>query len=260
MSSDVLIREWHDFLPKLISALVLFLVSLGVASFAGHLVSEAVKRREGPPEIKILLRRLTKWALIVMGTIAALQQVEINVTSFIAGLGVVGFALAFAFQGIAKNFIAGALLLLQRPFQLGDVIQVQDFTGRVTNISLRDTTIETFDGQEVVIPNADVYASPIVNRSTHPLRRKSFTIGLGYEEDIGRARKVFQKALSAVPGVKDEPAPRVVCTNLADSWVELTAYYWFTPGEVDYFEMSSGAIQVIKEAAEREGIDLPYPI
>ena len=149
---------------------------------------------------------------------------------------------------------------MQQPFGIDEVIRIGDYTGTVADISVRATTIKTFDGLEVVIPNADVYTSTIVNISTYPVRRMTFKIGLGYEEDISQARAVFQEALLSVPGVMSEPAPKVVCTNLADSWTELTAYYWFTAGEVDYFEMSSGAIQSVKEAAEREGINLPYPI
>jgi small conductance mechanosensitive channel len=208
----------------------------------------------------VLLRRLTKWTIILLGTVAALQQVEFDVTSFVAGLGVVGFALGFAFQDIAKNFMAGILLLTQQPFRLGDVIKIGDSTGTVAAVSLRATTIKTFDGLEVIIPNANVYTATIVNLSTYPVRRKTFAIGLAYEEDIDRARVVFQEALTSVPGVSSDPTPRVICANLADSWTELTAYYWFTAGEANYFEMSSGAIQAIKEAAEREGINLPYSI
>ena len=266
MPLDALAQDWHvllrgvvAFLPRLLSGLVLFLVSLGVSGLASKLVAEAVDARDGPPEIEVLLRRMTRWTIIVLGTMAALQQVDFDVTSFVAGLGVVGFALGFAFRDIAKNFIAGILLLLQQPFQIGEVITVGDFTGSVTDISLRTTTIKTFAGLEVIIPNGDAYTTTIVNVSTYSVRRISFNIGLGYKEDITRARAVFGGALSSVPGVRSEPAPKVVCTGLADSWIALTAYYWFTPGEADYFEMSSGAIQAIKEAAEREGINLPCP-
>jgi small conductance mechanosensitive channel len=266
MPSDTPILDWQElltsavaFLPRLVSGLVLLVLSLVAASVVSRLVAEAVRRRDGPPEIERLLGHLCKWTIIVLGTIAALQQVRFDVTSFLAGLGVVGFALGFAFQDIAKNFIAGVLLLLQRPFQINEIIAVGDFMGSVTDISLRATTLQTFDGLQVVIPNADVYTATIVNYSTYDVRRNSFTIGLGYGEDITRARAVFREALAAVPGVSREPAPRVVCTGLADSWTELTAYYWFVPGEADYFEMTSEAIQAIKEVAEREGIDLPYP-
>jgi small conductance mechanosensitive channel len=256
---NALLTNAIAFLPRLISGLVLFLVSLGAASVVGRLVGLAVENRGGPEEIGVLLRRLTKWAIIAIGTVAALQQVDFDVTSFVAGLGIIGFALGFAFQDIAKNFIAGILLLLQRPFCIDEVIRIRDFTGTVTDISVRATTIKTFDGLEVVVPNADVYTATIVNLSTYAVRRKSFTIGLGYDEDIDRARMVFQEALFSVPGVMSEPAPKVVCSDLADSWMQLTVYYWFTAGATDFFEMSSGAIQAIKEAAEKEGINLPYP-
>jgi small-conductance mechanosensitive channel len=247
------------FLPRLVSGLVLLVLSLAAASVASTLTTEAIRRRGGPPEIEKLLSRLAKWAIIVLGTIAALQQVDFDVTSFLAGLGVVGFTLGFAFQDIAKNFIAGVLLLLSRPFQIGEVIEIRDFTGTVMDVTLRATTLRTFDGLQVVIPNADVYTATIVNYPAHDLRRNSFTIGLAYEEDITRSREVFQEALAAVSGVSDQRCPVVVCTGLADSWAELTAYYWFTPSEAEYFEMSSRAIQAVKEAAEREGISLPYP-
>jgi len=266
MPLSVLGQDWHEilrsfvaFLPRLVSGVVLFLASLVAAAVVSRAVARAVRSRESPPEIELLLRRGTRWAIIILGTMAALQQVRFDVTSFVAGLGVVGFALGFAFQDIAKNFMAGILLLLQQPFRINDAIRIGDFIGNVIDISLRATTIKTFEGLEVIIPNADIYTTAIVNLSTYPVRRKSFRVGLGYGEDIARARAVFEKALASVPGVMSDPAPRVVCTDLSDSWVELTAYYWFTPGAVDYLEMSSGAIQAIKEAAERKGIDLPYP-
>lgn len=176
-----------DFIPKLVVAIVVFLVSLVLARLGGRAVGRVAFARGVDEEIRKLLRRLTTVAVIVVGTVVALDQVDFDVTGFIAGIGLIGFTLGFAFQDIAKNFMAGILILLQQPFDIGDAIQVSGYEGTVTDVDIRATTIKAWDGQQVIVPNAEVYTSSIINYSKYPPRRIVLALGLGYDQDIARA-------------------------------------------------------------------------
>ncbi len=247
-----------EFIPRLVVAIVVFLVSLVLAKLGGSAVIRLAERVDR--ESRKLLGRLTSIAIIIVGTIVALDQVDFDVTGFVAGLGLVGFTLGFAFQDIAKNFMAGILLLIQQPFEIGDAIEVSGYEGSVTDIEIRATTIRAWDGQEIVVPNAEVYTSPIINYSRYPTRRVVLALGLGYEEDVARAQDVFLNAINGVEDVLDDPAPAVYCRSLGSSTVEMAAYFWIDQTRSSLFEVTSQAVQALKEAAAQEGINLPYPI
>lgn len=247
-----------DYVPRLVVGILVFLVSVLLARLAGRAVERAAQNVDR--EIRRLLRRLASVATMIVGTVVALDQVNFDVTGFVAGLGLVGFTLGFAFQDIAKNFMAGILLLVQQPFEIGNAIEVADYQGTVTDVDIRATTIKTWDGQEVVIPNADVYSSAIINYSRYPARRIVLGMGLGYEEDIDRAKEIFLQALAGIEDVLRDPAPAVYCRNLGSSAVEMEAFFWFDQDRSSGLEVTSQAVQAMKEAAAREGINLPYPI
>jgi len=247
-----------DLAPRLVVAIVVFLASLVVAWLAGRAVTRAARNVD--EEMTRLLSRLIGVAVIIVGTIIALDQVDFDVTGFVAGLGLVGFTLGFAFQDIAKNFIAGILLLVQQPFDIGDAIEVAGYQGTVTDVDIRATTIKAWDGQQVIVPNADVYTSPIINYSKYPVRRIILGVGLGYEEDLARALEVFMEAIGDIDDVLDDPAPAIYCKNLGSSAVEMEAYFWIDQTESSLAIVKSKAVQALKEVAVREGINLPYPI
>lgn len=247
-----------DLAPRLVVAIVVFLASLVLAWLAGRAVTRAA--RNADEEMTRLLSRLIGVAVIIVGTIIALDQVDFDVTGFVAGLGLVGFTLGFAFQDIAKNFMAGILLLIQQPFDIGDAIEVAGYQGTVTDVDIRATTIKAWDGQQVIVPNADVYTSPIINYSKYPVRRIILGVGLGYEEDLATALEVFMEAIRDIDDVLDDPAPAIYCKNLGSSAVEMEAYFWIDQTESSLAIVKSKAVQALKEVAVREGINLPYPI
>jgi small conductance mechanosensitive channel len=253
-----LLSQAVDFVPRLILAIVVFLASLLGAKFAGRAVARAAKNAD--EEVSRLLSRLAAVATIVVGSVVALDQVNFDVTGFVAGLGLVGFTLGFAFQDIAKNLMAGILIVIQQPFEIGEAIEVSGYSGAVTDVDIRATTIKAWDGQKVIIPNADVYTSTIVNYSEYPARRIILALGLGYEEDIGRAEEVFLEAVRGVEGVLDDPAPAIYCQSLGSSAVEMAAYFWMDQTQSSLFVVTSEAVKALKEAAATEGINLPYPI
>ena len=248
------------FLPNLIAAGVIFIASLYLAGLLTKLVRRKLEERKVDPELRVLLGRITKWTVVVAGTIGALRQMNFDLTGFLAGLGIVGLTIGFALQDVTKNFVAGVLLLLQQPFGIGDVIEVNDYTGTVTDIRTRATHIRTFDGLDVIIPNGDVYMSAIKNYSHTVRRRLAMSVGVGYQSDLDLVTETLQTALSNIPGViTDDPAPQVVFEEFGDSSINLTAYFWIDLSKIGFFDAQTQSIKVTKIAFEQAGIEIPYP-
>jgi len=260
MELQGILQDFLAFLPKLISALITFVVFFIISKLARRSIRKLLSKRISDVETLQLLTRVASWTILIFGTILALDQVNFNVTGFVAGLGIAGFTIGFALQDIAKNFVAGLLLLIRQPFSIGDVVEIAGFTGTVKDIDIRDTSIKTFDGELVILPNADILENPIRNYSGLKKRRRKIQIGLGYEEDVDRARKVFLEAIKAVPGVEQEPAPSLVALELGDSALLLTAFFWLDQTKSDLFTVHSAVVEAISESAKAHQINLPYPI
>jgi len=256
-----LFRNAILFLPKLIAGLVIFLVGLYVAGLVRRAVRAYCQRRKLDNELTVLFGRVGHWSVIGLATVIALEQVNFNVVAFLAGLGVLGFTVGFALQDIAKNLVAGTLLLLQQPFAIGELIEVKGYAGKVQDISLRATELRTFDGLLVYIPNADVYTSPLTNLSRVPQRRIELSIGVAYNTDLDRATEVALSAIREIPGViADDPAPQVVFRKFADSAIEFGLYYWFDPAVMGLFAAQDAGVKAITRAFRETGIVIPYPI
>lgn len=257
-------QEWLTsfvaFLPKLVAGIVIFIITLIVSGFIAKWVRKIARKKISNKEMLQLIFVITRWTVLIFGTIFALSQVDFDVTGFIAGLGVAGFTIGFALQDIAKNFISGLLLLYRQPFNLGDYVTLGDFSGIVKEINIRDTLIETPSGENVIIPNQTVFENAIINFTQTPIRRQNLSIGLGYEEDADRAMEIFLDVIKNVPGVEAEPKPTVRAEGLGDSALILSALYWIDQSKSDYFGVHSNVITAVKEASEKHNINLPYPI
>lgn len=256
----LLFQQFLIFLPKLITALVLFTVSLYASGWVGRGIRRSAQLRKTDPEIAQLLSRLGQWTVIIMGTLWALETVNRNVTGFIAGLGIMGFTIGFALQDVAKNFIAGILLLLQQPFDVGDAIAVTGYSGKVLDVDIRATKLLTFDGLHVLIPNTDVYMSAITNYSRASARRIKLDVGVAYESDLKLVTQTALKAIATLPGLKTDSEPQVVFHSFADSSINFTLYYWINLSDTGYFTAQDQGVKLIHVAFAAAGIDIPYPI
>jgi small-conductance mechanosensitive channel len=256
---QALVEETVLFVPHLVVALVVFVLTLLLSGWVARWVQRAAKIRIEDIETRRLLSRLARWSVIILGTLAALDQVDFDVTGFVAGLGIAGFTIGFALQDIARNFVAGILLLVRQPFNIGDAVEVGDYAGTVLDIKVRDTVIRTWDGELVIVPNMDIFTNAIKNYSRLPTRRRTVYVGLGYGEDSSQATRVFLEAMAGVEGVLVEPAPTLQAEELGDSAVVMAARFWVNQETHGVFDVHSAVVQAIKEAAEREEIDLPYP-
>jgi small-conductance mechanosensitive channel len=264
MDFQAIFQEWLTsfllFLPKLISGLVIFILSLVGAGFVAKALEQILAKQIESKEVLSLIRRITQWTVIIIGTIVALDQVDFNVTGFVAGLGIVGFTIGFALQDIARNFISGLILLYRQPFTIGDLVEVASHSGTVKMINIRDTEIQTLDGDLVIIPNNLVFENPIINNSASRLRRRTVSIGLGSEEDVDQAMDIFIAAILSVDGVEAEPAPMIRAMAMDESTLTLSAFYWIDQKQNSPIQVHSDVLKAINTASQVHNINLPYPI
>ena len=256
---DQLIAFFIAGIPKLLSALVIFILSLYLARLVSNLLKRVLQRRRAPAGVVQLLGQLTLWAIIVAGTITALQRF-FEVTAFLTGLGILGFTVGFALQDIMKNFASGIILLLQQPFHVGDTIGVRGFDGTVLAIDLRSTEMRAADGRVVILPNAEVLANPIVNYSRANERRVDFSLNLSHSCEPATVRKVILEALQDVEGLISEPEPVIVFNRLTDAALELNVYFWVDVTKNNPLNAKDTVLLKVKSAFNEQGIEIPHPV
>jgi small conductance mechanosensitive channel len=248
------------FLPKLIAALVVFVVALFIAGVMSRVLRGQLKRREVDPELTLLIGQITRWGIVVLGIMLALEQVDFDLSAFLAGLGILGFTVGFAIQDVSKNFIAGLLLLLQQPFDIGDNVELAGYDGTVVTVDLRATLMRTFDGKHLLIPNADVFTNAIINYSQSSRRRIQLIAGVSYDSDLDVVEEKALATISQINGVLEEPAPAVVFENFGESSVDFSLYYWVDADSPGVWGGTNAGVKAIKAAFEKADIDMPYPI
>lgn len=257
------IEAWFAAVPQFISrwllAFAILVAAYLISRWLAGAVVGAARRQKVEAGMQETLRRLTRWGVMVLGGVLAVEQVVPNVTSLLAGLGIAGLTIGFALQDVAKNLIAGILLLLQRPFEIGDTIEVSEFTGTVLDVKLRTTDMRAIDGRFVMIPNADVFVNPIINFTRAPSRRVQITAALSFDTDLHAVRRVALEALQDVEGLLPDPAPEITYRALGENTIEFRAYYWADMGQVTYNQAESDGVQAIREAFAQAGIQLAVP-
>ena len=190
----------------------------------------------------------------------SILQLDKAVTSILAGAGIVGLALAFAFQDIAANFISGVFISFRRPISVGHIVKIKDYMGKVEEINMRDTKLRTFQGQMVIIPNKDVYQNPIENFSLLGKRRFDITIGVSYGEDLEKVKEVTMKALSDMEGLSPDDKTTMFYNEFAGSTINFVLRLWVkSPEQVSYLQVGSEAIMKLKKAYDANDIMLPFP-
>lgn len=247
-------------LPNIIAAVAIVVI----AWFASKLIARGiarVARSRGRNDLGALLGSLARGAIMIATSLIAAVIVfpSINPADALATLGIGSVAIGFAFKDILQNLLAGMLLLIQRPYKRGDQIEVKGYEGTVEHIESRATIIKTYDGKRVIIPNSDVYTSPVVVYTAFEIRRDDFIIGIGYGDTPSHAANIFLEAIKTVEGVLADPAPEVLPWALNNSTVDLKARWWAKSLRTDQVHVRSRVVLAVFEAAAANGIDLPYP-
>jgi small-conductance mechanosensitive channel len=248
------------FLPKAIVAMVILVISIYLAGLISRAVRKALEKRDTDHEVMLVITNIARWSVIALGVFVGLQQMGFDLSAFLVSLGVVGFTIGFALQDISKNFVAGMLLLLQQPFDIGNAIEVAGFSGTVEHVDLRATEIRTFDGKTVLIPNADVYTSAITNFSRETDRRIDLTIGVDCDTDLELARATALDVVTKIDGILMDPAPQVAFHNFGASSIDFTLYFWVNMQENSILAAKDQAVVLINDAFAEKRIEIPYPV
>ena len=256
--SEMEYRLW-DFLPRLGLAVLIFVASLYLSKLASSLVRRALEKRKPVPGAAKLIVDMTRWGILTLGTVMSFQQF-VDVTAFLAGLGIIGFTVGFALQDVMKNFASGVILLVQQPFRVGDSVAVDAYEGTVRAVDLRSTEIQTFDGRIAILPNAEVLNHAIVNYTRSLQRRIEVVVGVAYGADLKLARDVALEAVRAVPGYLAEPAALVVFKDFADFAMNMSVYAWIDTAQTNPTKARDAAIELIKQALDAHQIEIPYPM
>jgi len=238
--------------------LITLIVFYMLANAAGKLVHKTVS---GSKKFSDLLKEFfvttTRKAVMLVGIIVALSMLDIDITPFVAGLGVAGFILGFALQGTLSNFASGLMILMYRPYDVGNVIEAAGVKGKVDSMNLVSTTIKTFDNQIVIVPNGEIWGGVITNVTGSSTRRVDMLFGISYSDDISKAAGILEDILSKHDLVLKDPAPIVRLHQLGDSSVNFVCRPWVKTD--DYWTVYWDVTRAVKERFDAEDVSIPFP-
>lgn len=261
------INSWIDafisMLPNMAAAILLFILFLLMAKGTQKLFLRVFKRPSGNQALKDLFATVIYYSVLGVGIfiILGILQLDKTVTSLLAGIGVIGLALGFAFQDIAANFVSGIILAFRHPFTIGDVVKIQDYMGTVSRTNLRVTVVKTFQGQEIYIPNKEVLQNPIENFTKLGERRIDLTVGVSYGEDLEHVERVVLKTISDLDDVIRKEDMIFTYSEFGDSSINFDIKFWINyPNQPGYLNMRSTAVKAIKRAFDENDITIPFPI
>jgi small conductance mechanosensitive channel len=246
-----------SFGTDLIVAIIIFIVGRWVAKWLARLTEKAMQRADADVTLVTFVRSIVYIALLTFVVMAAIAKLGIQTTSFIAVLGAAGFAIGLALQGSLGNFAAGVMLIIFRPFKAGDFVEAAGISGVVEEIKIFTTTLKTGDNKTIIVPNATITSSTIVNYSAKDTRRVDLTVGVGYGDDIDKVREVLSGIIAADDRIMSEPAPMIAVAELADSSVNFAVRSWVKSS--DYWPVFFHLNETIKKRFDEEGISIPFP-
>jgi small conductance mechanosensitive channel len=242
---------------NILGAIIIFVIGRWAAGLASRLLKKVLTKANVDESLVKFAGSLVYIGVLVFAALAALARLGIETTSFIAVLGASGLAVGLALQGALANFAAGVLILLFRPFKVGDLVEVAGVFGPVESIQIFTTVIITPDNKTVIIPNGQITSGNIVNYSAKGLLRLDMTFGIGYGDDLLKAKRILEELVTADERVAKEPAPTVAVMELADSSVNFVVRPFVKPA--DYWAVHFSMTEQVKLRFDQEGISIPFP-
>jgi small conductance mechanosensitive channel len=242
---------------RVIAAVVIFIVGRWVAKGVANVIKRIMLKSKVDETLVSFVRNLSYIALLAFVVIAALNQLGIQTASFIAVLGAAGLAVGLALQGSLGNFAAGVLMIIFKPFKVGDFIEGAGVAGTVEQIEIFTTQLKTPDNKTIIIPNAKLTGDNITNFTIKGTRRVDFVFGIGYGDDIDKARAIIKEIIDQDERVMKEPEPVIVVSELGDSSVNFTVRAWTTVG--DYWSFYFDTVENVKKQFDAQGVSIPFP-
>jgi|SRR6056297_167646 len=257
------ITGFIEMLPNLVVALLILILFYVIGKFARKAVSNLLGKISANKTITNLLETIISISILGIGVFIALSVLQLDgaVTSLLAGAGIIGLALGFAFQDIASNFISGVILSIRHPFGIGDIISTNDYYGTVTKLNLRNTILRTVTGQIVYIPNKKVFENPLENFTSTGERRIDLSCGVSYGDDLEKARDVATQAVNKLEHIQSEKGIEFYFEEFGDSSINFKIRFWVAFSKnPDFWNARSEAIIAITKAFDENDIMIPFPI
>ncbi|MDR0275675.1 MAG: mechanosensitive ion channel family protein [Burkholderiaceae bacterium] len=257
-------RAFAALLPNLIIAALVLLLMHVAALGADRGVRRIAEKTDRPTKVALVLGRLARWAVMVLGLLVAatIAVPSFHASALLGALGIGGVAIGFAFKDIFQNLAAGLLLLLTRPFHIGDVIVSDPHEGTVEDIQMRATLVRAYDNRLIVIPNSDLYTARVIVLTSKPTRRGEVTLGIGHGADIEQVKQIITGAIADLPQLEREPAPGVYATGLNPSSIMLSVRFWIDTAGGSARNMvtaTDAVIVAVKNALDAAHIEIAYP-
>ena len=242
---------------NIIIALIIFYVGRIAISLIIRGLRKVMRRQEVDKTLETFVSNLVRIALLIVVIIAAIGQLGIQTTSFIAIFGAAGLAVGLALQGSLSNFAAGVLIVLFRPYKVGDFIEGAGISGAVEQVQILTTILKTGDNKQVVVPNSQIMSSVITNYSANPTRRVDMVVGVSYDDALDKVRSTIEELVAADDRILEEPACTIAVSELADSSVNFVVRPWVKTS--DYWPVTFDMTEAIKKRFDKEGISFPFP-
>lgn len=250
--------------PNFVVAMIVLIVFFVVAKYVKHLLKKFFQKFYGQSAVINLFSNIVYLSVLTAGLFVGLDILDLDktVTSMLAGLGIIGLALGFAFQEIAANFISGIILSINKPFTIGDIVEVDGNIGTIEFVSLRTTNIRTFQGQKVMIPNKTIFQNAIINYTENGKRRVDLEVGVSYGDDLEKVQKVTLEAISSLDDIIKDEGVQFYFTDYGDSSINFVVMFWteYKIKHSEYLEAQHRAIIAINKAFKANDITIPFPI
>jgi small conductance mechanosensitive channel len=244
--------------PKLIGAIITLIIGMWIISIIRGMLRKRFEKKEVDPSLRGFLNSMIGIGLKVMLWIAVIGMMGVEMTSFIAILGAIGLAVGMALSGTLQNFAGGVMILLFKPFKVGNYISAQGHSGTVNEIQIFNTILKTPDNKTIIIPNGGLSTNSMINFSTEPKRRVDFTFGIAYGDDVDKAKEVLMKLIKADERIINDPAePFIAVSELADSSVNLVVRVWAEAS--NYWGIYFDLHEKVYKTFEKEGLNIPFP-
>lgn len=256
------VNDFVRLLPNILVSALLLVLGIYAAKLIKKLAASLIQRVSDNRALNNLFTSVIYIFVVAVTlfTVLSILKLDTAVTSILAGAGIIGLALAFAFQDIASNFISGIFISFRRPLRVGHIVKVKDYMGKVEEINLRDTILRTFQGQMVIIPNKDVFQNPIENFSLLGKRRLDLNIGVSYGEDLEKVKQVTLETVKGMDHLSADDETTMFYQEFGDSTINFMLRLWIdSPEQAIYLKAGSEAIMRLKKAYDKNSIMLPFP-
>lgn len=244
-------------LTNVVIALAIYIIGKWIAGYIVKLIDKGMELRKMDPALRGFLSAILKTVFTFVIMLVAVEQLGINTTSLLALLGAAGLAVGLALKDSLSNFAAGVMLIIFKPFKIGDFIEAGGIAGIVEKIEVFNTIFRSGDNKEIIVPNAQIYGGTITNYSARATRRIDLVVGIGYDDDMKKAHSLILEVLNNDERILKEPAAVVAVSELGDSSVDFVVRPWVATG--DYWPTRWAITEAIKESFDANGVSIPFP-